>query len=85
MTKKRLDWNESLWTIVEETDGGVLLIPDTKNELLDFIDYANGLVDGVVLYENFGISYTAESWGEFLEELEWEALTKQSFYFEIID
>ncbi len=81
MTKKRLDWNEELWTIVEETDGSVLFIPDDKSYLAyDFLDYANGLVEGVVLYKNFGISYTAESW-----ELFWSELELSNDYVEFID
>jgi hypothetical protein len=80
MSKKRLKWNDELWTIVEEADGGVLFVPDNKSYLsYDFLDYANGLVEGVVLYPDFGISYTAESWADFWSGLELKALGKDYY------
>ena len=84
MTKRRLNWNHELWTIVKETDGGVLFIPDNKSVLNYFIDYANGWFEGVVLYENFAISYTAESWEDFWDELELNGLLGK-YYVELID
>lgn len=65
MTTKRLNWAESLWTLYEENDGGVLIVPDNKENL----QYSyTGYPQGCVVYDNLGVSYTKEAWASVVEE-----------------
>lgn len=64
-TTKRLNWFETLWTIYEKADGGVLIIPDDKEVLKSFwtdLDW------GCVVYDYFGITYTQTAWQEQIED-----------------
>ena len=64
MTKKRLNWAETFWTLVEEEDGGVLIVPDDKEDL---DNYYTDLEWGCVVYDDFGVSYTKTAWADVVE------------------